>query len=127
MTSSTDSSSTIVLPESESERDGDTRDSQPGPAEPHAATSAAPAKSSAPTMSILALSLGIASLIFAQTVVVPLAAVILGVFGLRDEPAGRGFAIWGIVLACVATFGWVFIVVAGALFSLPFILLGAAF
>jgi hypothetical protein len=34
-------------------------------------------------MSILALSLGIASFFFAQSVVVPLAAIFLGVFGLR--------------------------------------------
>ncbi|MGV8912910.1 MAG: DUF4190 domain-containing protein [Rhodoglobus sp.] len=77
------------------------------------------------TMSILALSLGIASFFFAQSVVVPLAAVILGVFGLRDEPSGRGFSIWGIVLACVATFGWVVILAAGALISLPFLFLAA--
>ncbi|MBH0023932.1 DUF4190 domain-containing protein [Salinibacterium sp. SWN248] len=93
---------------------------------PQPAASTPVGKSSARTMSILALSLGIASVFFAQTIVVPLAAVILGVFGLRDEPTGRGFSIWGIVLACVATFGWVFIVIAGALISLPFILLGAA-
>ncbi len=77
------------------------------------------------TMSILALSLGIASFFFAQTVVVPLAAVLLGVFGLRDEPTGRSFSVWGIVLAIVATFGWVVVVVAGALLSLPFLLLAA--
>jgi len=76
-------------------------------------------------MSILALGLGIASFFFAQTVVVPLAAVILGVFGLRDEPSGRSLSIWGIVLAIVATFGWVVVVVAGALISLPFLLLAA--
>jgi len=78
------------------------------------------------TMSVLALSLGIASFFFAQSIVVPLAAVILGVFGLRDEPTGRGFSIWGIVLACVATFGWVLIVLAGALAALPFVFLAAA-
>jgi hypothetical protein len=77
------------------------------------------------TMSILALSLGIASFFFAQSVVVPLAAIILGVFGLRDEPSGRSFSIWGIVLATVATFGWVVIVVAGAIISLPFLLFAA--
>lgn len=77
------------------------------------------------TLSILALSLGIASFFFAQSVVVPLAAIVLGVFGLRDEPSGRSFSIWGIVLAIVATFGWVVIVVAGAVISLPFLLLAA--
>ncbi|MBH0129234.1 DUF4190 domain-containing protein [Salinibacterium sp. NK8237] len=78
------------------------------------------------TMSVLALVLGIASIFFAQSIVVPLAAIILGVFGLRDEPTGRSFSIWGIVLACVATFGWVFFVIAGAIVSLPFILFAAA-
>ncbi|MEV8253819.1 DUF4190 domain-containing protein [Rhodoglobus sp. NPDC076762] len=89
--------------------------------------STAPKRTSTRTMSVLALSLGIASFFFAQSIVVPLAAVILGVFGLRDEPTGRGFSIWGIVLACVATFGWVLIVAAGALAALPFIFLAAAF
>jgi len=88
-------------------------------------TQSAPAARPQRTMSILALGLGIASFFFAQTVVVPLAAVILGVFGLRDEPSGRSFSIWGIVLAIVATFGWVVVVVAGALLSLPFLLLAA--
>ncbi|GAA1205438.1 hypothetical protein GCM10009655_00560 [Rhodoglobus aureus] len=72
------------------------------------------------------MSLGIASFFFAQSVVVPLAAVVLGVFGLRDEPAGRSFSIWGIVLASVATFGWVVVVVAGALISLPFLFFAAS-
>ncbi|QAV69634.1 DUF4190 domain-containing protein [Salinibacterium sp. UTAS2018] len=90
-------------------------------------TASAPRAAASRTMSVLALSLGIASLFFAQSVVVPLAAVILGVFGLRDEPTGRGFSIWGIVLACVATFGWVLVVIAGALATLPFLLLAAAF
>ena len=89
--------------------------------------SAAPRRKSTRTMSVLALSLGIASFFFAQSIVVPLAAVILGVFGLRDEPTGRGFSIWGIVLACVATFGWVLVVAAGALAVLPFVFLAAAF
>ncbi|WP_010202920.1 hypothetical protein [Salinibacterium sp. PAMC 21357] len=133
MTSSTVSdslaaSSTVVLAPS------DETDSSAEPAPTAGATpSAEPAGSATPTvaprssrtMSILALSLGIASLVFAQTVVVPLAAVILGVFGLRDEPAGRNFSIWGIVLACIAAFGWVAIVAVGALISLPFLFLGA--
>lgn len=89
--------------------------------------SAMPRRTSTRTMSVLALSLGIASFFFAQSIVVPLAAVILGVFGLRDEPTGRGFSIWGIVLACVATFGWVLVVAAGALAVLPFVFLAAAF
>ncbi|PJJ82161.1 hypothetical protein CLV85_1352 [Salinibacterium amurskyense] len=88
---------------------------------------AMPRRTSTRTMSVLALSLGIASFFFAQSIVVPLAAVILGVFGLRDEPTGRGFSIWGIVLACVATFGWVLVVAAGALAVLPFVFLAAAF
>ncbi|MGZ0211143.1 MAG: hypothetical protein ACKVI4_01555 [Actinomycetales bacterium] len=99
------------------------------PAEPTA--SAAPASASSQpaasrTLSILALSFGIASFFFAQSIVVPLAAVILGVFGLRDEPSGRSFSIWGIVLACVATFGWVLILLVGAVAFVPFLLLMAA-
>jgi len=59
--------------------------------------------------------------------VVQLAAVILEVIGLRDEQTGRGFSIWGIVIACVATIGWVLVVAAGALAVLPFVFLAAAF
>lgn len=91
------------------------------PAPPSAPLPTARGGSSSRTMSILALSLGIASFFFAQSVVVPLAAIVLGVFGLRDEPSGRSFSIWGIVLACVASFGWVVIVAGLALFSLPFL------
>lgn len=78
-------------------------------------------------MSILALSLGIASIFFAQSTVVPLAAIILGACALRDEPAGRNFSIWGIVLACVAMFGWIFVLLTGALVAVPFFLLFGMF
>lgn len=92
---------------------------------PAAAASASTSPRASRTMSILALSLGIASFFFAQSVVVPLAAIVLGVFGLRDEPTGRNFSIWGIVLACVASFGWIAVVVLGALISLPILFLAA--
>ncbi|QYH35938.1 DUF4190 domain-containing protein [Salinibacterium sp. M195] len=87
-----------------------------------AAASSSSTRRPSRTMSILALSLGIASFFFAQSVVVPLAAILLGVFGLRDEPTGRAFSIWGIVLACVASFGWIVILAGIALFALPIIL-----
>jgi len=90
-----------------------------------AAPTAASATRTSRTMSILALSLGIASFFFAQSVVVPLAAIVLGVFGHRDEPAGRSFSIWAIVLACVTTFGWVVVVAASALISLPLLFFAA--
>mgnify|MGYP003674738495 FL=1 len=129
------SSPTISSASASSSASGDVLSESPlvadsaDPAEPTA--SAAPASASSQpaasrTLSILALSFGIASFFFAQSIVVPLAAVILGVFGLRDEPSGRSFSIWGIVLACVATFGWVLILLVGAVAFVPFLLLMAA-
>jgi hypothetical protein len=93
-------------------------------------TEATPTRTSAPTpgaftqertLSTLALIGGIASIVFGQTVLVPVAAMVLGVLGYQREPFGRAFAVWGIVLGAVALFGWVLFAIAGALFVLPFI------
>lgn len=131
--STVDSSAVVLSPSDEQGSSADapaagyaaSADAAPQASGPSVAASSRPALSSTRTMSILALSLGIASFFFAQSVVVPLAAVILGVFGLRDEPSGRSFSVWGIVLACVATFGWVVLLAAGAVLSLPFLFLAA--
>jgi hypothetical protein len=91
-------------------------------------TTEAPAATAAPTsiaadrtLSTLALIAGIVSVVFGQTLFVPIAAIVLGYLGYRREPAGRAFAIWGMVLGAVMLFGWMLLAIAGALFFLPFI------
>lgn len=73
------------------------------------------------TLSVLALVAGIVSVVFGQTFFVPVAAIILGVLGYRREPAGRIFAVWGVVLGAVMLFGWILVAIIGALFVIPFI------
>ena len=74
------------------------------------------------TTSIVALVLGIASVVFGQTFFVPVAAIILGVIGYRQEPAGRPFAVWGAVLGVFALFGWIVFALVGLVAFAPFLL-----
>lgn len=60
-----------------------------------------------PGMSIASLVLGIISLVCGFTLVVPGVGLVLGILGLRREPAGRGMAIGGIVLNLLALLVWV--------------------
>jgi hypothetical protein len=57
------------------------------------------------TLGIISLVLGAASLLFGYTLIVPAAAVILGIIALRTEAASRGFAIAGIVTGAVSLAG----------------------
>lgn len=91
-------------------------------------TTEAPAATAAPTsiaadrtLSTLALIAGIVSVVFGQTLFVPIAAIVLGILGYRREPSGRVFATWGVVLGAVMLFGWMLLAIVGALFVLPFI------
>lgn len=77
-----------------------------------------------PTLSILSLIAGIVSIVFGQTLLVPIAAIVLGVFGYRQEPTGWAFAVWGIVLAGLALFGWVIFALIGLALAGPWLLLG---
>jgi hypothetical protein len=95
-------------------------------------TTEAPAATAAPTsiaadrtLSVLALIAGITSVVFGQTFLVPVAAMVLGVLGYRREPAGRAFAVWGIVLGGVMLFGWILIAIYSVVFAAP--LIGLAF
>lgn len=74
------------------------------------------------TLSIVALVLGGASIVFGQTLFLPLAAVIVGVFGYRSEPAARGLSVWGIVLGALAIFGWAILAIVGFTFLAPWLL-----
>jgi hypothetical protein len=86
-----------------------------------AAPAAPTALSADRTLSVLALIAGIVSVIFGQTLFVPIAAMVLGYLGYRREPTGRAFAVWGIVLGAVMLFGWVLLAILGALFFIPLI------
>ena len=77
------------------------------------------------TLSIVSLVAGILSIVFGQTVLLPIAAIVLGVFGYRQEPTGRTFSVWGIVLAGVALFGWVIFAMIGLAFAGPWLLFAA--
>ena len=73
------------------------------------------------TLSTLALIAGVVSVALGQTFFIPLAAIVLGVLGYQREPAGRAFAVWGIVLGAVMLFGWMILALIGVLFFVPFI------
>lgn len=76
------------------------------------------------TLSIVGFVLGVVSLLTGQAVVLPAAAIILGILGYRQEPAGRTFAIFAIVLGALALFGWLIIGALGLAFALPFMAFG---
>ncbi|NEM90837.1 DUF4190 domain-containing protein [Galbitalea soli] len=62
-------------------------------------------------LSVTSLVLGLVSIFFGFTFFVPLTGLILGILGVRREPAGRGMAIAGSVLSGIMLLGWV--IVAG--------------
>lgn len=51
---------------------------------------------------IASLVLGIASIAFGYTVLVPIAAIVIGAIALIRETAGRNYSVWGIVIASVS-------------------------
>ena len=73
------------------------------------------------TLSTLSLIGGIVSIVFGQTFFIPVAAVVLGVLGYRQEPTGRAFAVWGIVLSGVALFGWMIFAAVGFALAGPWL------
>ncbi|WP_213815180.1 DUF4190 domain-containing protein [Glaciihabitans sp. dw_435] len=80
----------------------------------------APALSPARTLGILSLIGGIASIVFGQTVLIPVAAIVLGFLARQREPYSRAYANWGIALGIIALFGWVAVLILGALIAVPF-------
>lgn len=72
------------------------------------------------TLSIVGFVLGIVSLVTGQTFVMPVAAIVLGILGYRQEPTGRTFSVFAIVLGGLALFGWMIIAAFGLAFALPF-------
>jgi hypothetical protein len=76
------------------------------------------------TLSYVSFWLGVASVVLSPTVLVPVAAIVLGFMARTREPAGRTWATWGIVLGFVMAFGWLVALIVGgvaALAALPFV------
>ena len=76
------------------------------------------------TLSYVSFWLGVASVVLSPTVLVPVAAIVLGFLARTREPAGRIWATWGIVLGFVMAFGWLVVLIAGgvaALAAIPFL------
>jgi hypothetical protein len=66
----------------------------------------APAKG----FSITAMVLGLVSIVVGFTFVVPAVGLILGIVGLKKEPAGRGMAITGIIVSGIVLAFWAILV-----------------
>ena len=75
------------------------------------------------TLGLTSFGLGLASILFSFTFLVPIAAIIVGFIARQREFAGRGFATWGIVLGFVMLFGWVIVLALGAAVFAPLALL----
>jgi hypothetical protein len=80
------------------------------------------APSTSRLLSILSFAGGIASLIFGQTVILPVAAIIIGHIARRREPDGRTFAIWGLILSYLSLFGWLAVIIIGLVIATPLFL-----
>lgn len=73
-------------------------------------------------MSIASMVLGLVSIVTGFTFVVPIVGLVLGIVGLRREPAGRGMAIAGLILNGLMLVGWIlvvlfFVAIAGGIFA----------
>ena len=70
------------------------------------------AKSEPKGFSITALVLGLVSILFGFTFLMPIAALIFGLIGLNKEPAGKGMALVGVIIGGLALLVWLLIVLA---------------
>lgn len=61
-------------------------------------------------LSTASMVLGLISLAFGFTFVVPIVGFILGIVGLRREPTGRGMAVTGLILNGLFVVGWAIVV-----------------
>ena len=92
----------------------------------YAAPTATP-QSESKTLSITSLVLGLASIVFSWTFVAPIAGLVVGILALKQEPASKTMAVWGIVLNSVLLAGSVivgFLAVVFGLALLPFAFIG---
>lgn len=74
--------------------------------------------------SVTALILGLVSIVFGFTFLVPLGALIFGLIGVKREPSARGMAITGIVIGGAFMLFW--LLLGGAILTLFLGLLGTA-
>lgn len=81
-----------------------------------------PAESKA--FSVASLVLGLASLVFGYTVVVPIVGLVLGILALKREPSNTAMSWWGIALSGVTLFGGAIAVILGIAFFVPLGLAG---
>jgi len=75
-------------------------------------------------LSVTALVLGLVSIFFGFTFLVPLGALIFGLVALKREPSGRGMAITGIVIGAAFMLFWVLF--GGAILAVIFAAISAA-
>jgi hypothetical protein len=75
-------------------------------------------------LSITSLVLGLSSILFGFTFVVPLGALIFGIVGLKKEPAGKGMAITGIVIGSLFMLFWM--ALGGLIFAVFATIIGTA-
>jgi hypothetical protein len=61
-------------------------------------------------LSVTSMVLGLVSIVAGFTFLVPAVGFILGIVGLRKEPAGRGMAITGLVLNGLFVVGWALVI-----------------
>lgn len=62
-------------------------------------------------LSIASMVLGLVSIVLGFTFLVPLVGFVLGIVGLRKEPAGRGMAVTGLILNGLFVVGWALLVI----------------
>jgi len=74
--------------------------------------------------SVASMVLGLVSIVFGFTFVLPIAALIFGIIGMKREPAGRGMAIVGIIIGGIDLLFW--LLLGGAIFAFFATLFGAA-
>ncbi|MGO2633817.1 MAG: DUF4190 domain-containing protein [Galactobacter sp.] len=65
--------------------------------------------------SVASLVIGIVSLAFGFTFILPIIGVVLGAIGMSREPAGRGMAIAGLIINLICLAGWIIIFIILAL------------
>jgi hypothetical protein len=61
--------------------------------------------------SVTSLVLGLVSIFFGFTFLVPIGAIVFGIIGIKREPAVRGMSITGLILGGLCLLGWVVLVV----------------
>jgi hypothetical protein len=62
-------------------------------------------------LSVTSMVLGLVSIVLGFTFLVPLVGFVLGIIGVRREPAGRGMAITGLVLNGLFVIGWALVII----------------